>query len=183
MKKLLGIGIALALMWILAMPALADVQYDGPVPLYVNLPEINVYTEQDLESEVIVKLKGAASVLPEVVSDDGLWIGILVEDAAQGGQKIGWVPAENLTDEFPASLCQHEWGEWTVEREATCAEVGYSWRLCAICGLRRKRDREEGPRLEQMAGDPGGDLRQEGGADAHLQGVRRQGDGGILRRA
>ena len=135
MKKLIVAMVALALAVLLALPALADVPYEGPMPLYVNREKIKVYREQSTDAKYYVKLKGATSVLPQLVSDDRMWIGILVEDTKHGGQVIGWVPAEYLVDYFPQSLCDHKWGEWTVERKSTCTEKGYRYRYCQICGL------------------------------------------------
>lgn len=140
MKKLLSIVILLALALALAIPALADQPYNGPLPLYVNREKIRVYREQNTDSKTIVKLKGATSVMPEMISDDGAWIGILVEDTENGGQMIGWVQAELLVDYPPQSLCDHSWGEWTVERQSTCTEKGYRWRICNICGLRDEQE-------------------------------------------
>ena len=136
MKKLLSVVILLALVLTLALPALADQSYNGPIPLYVNVEKVRVYKEQSTDSKTLKKLKGAASVMPELVSDDGAWIGILVEDTKHGGQTIGWVKAECLVDYYPQSLCPHEYGEWTVEREATCTEEGYRYRFCLLCGER-----------------------------------------------
>ena len=140
MKKLLSVVILLALALALAIPALADQPYNGPLPLYVNREKIRVYREQNTDSKTIVKLKGATSVMPEMVSEDGAWIGILVEDTKNGGQMIGWVQAELLVDYLPQSLCDHSWGEWTVERQSTCTEMGYRWRICQICGLRDEQE-------------------------------------------
>ena len=149
MKKLLTMAIALMLALILALPALADVPYNGPLPLYVNREKIKVYREQSTKAKYYTKLKGATAVMPELVSDDGLWYGILVEDTKHGGQKIGWVQAEVLVDYFPQSLCPHNWSDWTVERQPTCTEKGYRWRTCLICGIRdesepKKKDHEWG---------------------------------------
>ena len=145
MKRLAMLTIAFVLAMVLAVTAFADVEYNGPIPLYVNKEKIKVYKEQSTDSKNIAKLKGAQSVLPELVSDDGEWIGILIEDTKKGGQKIGWVQAKFLVDYFPQSLCQHDWGKWTVEKEATCTEKGYRWRLCKICGI---RDEQETKKLE-----------------------------------
>ena len=132
--------IALVLAIVLSVTALADVPYNGPLPLYVNREKIKVYREQNTKSKTIVKIKGAQAVTPELVSDDGQWIGILVEDTKHGGQMIGWVQAELLVDYFPQSLCDHHWSDWTVEKEATCTEKGYRWRTCVICGIRDEKD-------------------------------------------
>ncbi len=142
MKKFIAwiVLAAMALSMVLAAAALADVNYNGPIPLYVNREKIKVFREQNKKSKVIVKLKGATSVLPQLTSDDGAWIGILVEDTKHGGQTIGWVPAEQLCDYFPQSLCNHNWSEWTVERESTCTEKGYRWRTCLICGIRDEKE-------------------------------------------
>lgn len=147
MKKLLKLGVALALVLtvVLAIAALADVQYTGPLPLYVNKEKIKVYKEQDKESRVLNKLKGATAVVPELVSDNGKWYGIMVEDTKHGGQRIGWVVARYLVDYLPQSLCQHDWSKWTVEREATCTQKGYRTRTCKICGL---LDEQETKKLE-----------------------------------
>ncbi len=135
MKKLLTMALALALALILALPALADRNYSGPVPLYANKETVKVYKSQSKDSKVIKKLSGADSVLPDMISDDDEWIGILVEDTKNGGQMIGWVLASQLVDYVPQSVCSHKWGDWTVEKEATCTEKGYRTRLCSKCGL------------------------------------------------
>ena len=142
MKNLskLFFALALTLAVALTMTALADVDYKGPTPLYANQQKVPVYREQSTESDVIVKLKGATSVMPELMSDDGVWCGILVEDTNHGGQMIGWVEAQNLSEGFPQSLCSHDWGSWTVEVEPTCTQKGYSWRLCKICGIRDEKE-------------------------------------------
>lgn len=136
MKRLLTMAIALALALILALPALADTDYTGPIPLYVCKNKCNIYKEQSRDSKVLKKLKGADMVLPQMISDDGKWIGVLVEDTKNGGQKIGWVLEVNLVDYVPQSVCSHDWGDWTVDKQATCTEKGYRWRLCNKCGLR-----------------------------------------------
>ena len=140
MKKLLTMVIALALALILALPALADQPYTGPLPLYVNREKVKVYREPSTKAKSITKIKGATSVLPEFVSDDGAWIGILVEDTKHGGQKIGWIQKEFLVDYFPQSLCSHKWSDWTVEKQATCTEKGYRWRTCTVCGIRDEQE-------------------------------------------
>ena len=135
MKKFVSALLFIAMMLSL-IAALADQPYSGPMPLYVNREKIRVYREQSKDSKTIVKLRGATSVTPEQVSDDGAWIGILVEDTKHGGQTIGWVQADYLVDYYPQSLCPHKYGEWTVEREATCTEEGYRYRFCQLCGER-----------------------------------------------
>ncbi len=135
MKKFIA-GLMTLILLLGSIAALADVDYSGPMPLYVNKEKIKVYKEQSKDSKVIKKLKGAALVMPQLVSDDGAWIGILVEDTKHGGQMIGWVKAENLVDEYPASLCPHKFGDWIVEGEPTCTEEGYRYRFCEMCGLR-----------------------------------------------
>ena len=135
MKRLLTMIIAFALAMILALPALADVPYSGPMPLYVNREKVKVYREPSTSSKSIKKLKGATAVTPEVKSDDGAWIGVLVEDTKHGGQMIGWIQADFLVDYFPQSLCSHNWSDWTVDRPSTCTEKGYRWRTCTICGI------------------------------------------------
>ena len=97
MKKWISVIVLIALICS-AVAALADSPYSGSMPLYVNREKIKVYREQSTGSGAIVKLKGATSVTPELVSDDGAWIGILVEDTKHGGQVIGWVPADQLVD-------------------------------------------------------------------------------------
>ena len=135
MKKWISVIVLIALICS-AVAALADSPYSGPMPLYVNREKIKVYREQSTGSGAIVKLKGATSVTPELVSDDGAWIGILVEDTKHGGQVIGWVPADQLVDYYPQSLCPHQYGEWIVEREPTCTEEGYRYCFCNLCGIR-----------------------------------------------
>ena len=142
MKKLLSVILLFALL-VSGIAALAEeetVPYDGPFPMYVNKSEIKVFKKPDKESKVLQKLKGATAVMPELMTKDGEWLGILVEDTKRGGQKIGWVQSKQMTDTFPQSLCEHQWGEWTVERKATCTEKGYRWRLCIICGLRDEQE-------------------------------------------
>lgn len=143
MKKLLKLVLALTLALALCVPAftaLADeletVEYRGVLPLYVNRESLNVYKKPDKESKVIKKLRGAEAVLVDLVSKDGKWYGILVEDTKQGGQKIGWVVAKYLVDYYPQSLCPHEYGDWIVEKEPTCTETGYRYRFCELCGER-----------------------------------------------
>ena len=131
---------AMALSMLIVAVALADVGYSGPTPLYANREKVKVYREQSKKAKVIKKIKGATAVTPELRSDDGAWIGILVEDTKHGGQIIGWVLAEQMCDYFPQSLCDHKWGEWTVEKAATCTEKGYRWRLCQICGIREDKE-------------------------------------------
>ena len=146
MKKLASVLLALALL-LCGLTALAEEEpkdYNGPIPLYVNKPEIKVYKDHDLESKVIKTLTGATAVVPEQTFQDK-WIGILIEDTQQGGQMIAWVQVEDLVDYFPQSLCPHDWPEWTVDKEPTCTETGYRWRLCNLCGL---RDEQEIPMTE-----------------------------------
>ena len=148
MKKLVSVVLLVLLLCglaALAVTALADQEYTGPMPLYVNKEKIKVYKEQSTDSKTIAKLKGAQSVTPELISDDEKWIGILIEDTKKGGQKIGWVQAKNLVDYFPQSLCQHDWSKWTVEKEATCTEKGSRSRTCKICGI---LDEQETKKLE-----------------------------------
>ena len=134
-KKFVSVLLIIVMLASVIAALAEDKPYNGPLPLYVNREKIKVYREQSKDSKTIAKLKGATSVMPELVSDDGKWIGILVEDTKHGGQTIGWVKAEYLVDTFPQSLCNHNWGEWTVERKATCTEKGYRYRYCTICGL------------------------------------------------
>ena len=149
MKKLLTMALALMLALILALPALADKNYDGPMPLYANKKTVKVFKSQSKDSKVIKKLKGADSVTPDLVSDDGKWIGILIEDTKKGGQKIGWVLASQLVDYVPQSICSHKWGDWTVDQKATCTKEGYRWRLCKKCGLRDEQIPEAIERLKR----------------------------------
>lgn len=149
MKKLIACIVLAAMALALALSALADGPYEGPMPLYVNREKIKVYSDQSTSSKKITKLRGATSVMPELISDDGAWIGILVEDTKHGGQVIGWVQAEFLVDYIPQDLCDHQWSEWTVERQSTCTEKGFRWRTCNICGSRdqqetKKKDHEFG---------------------------------------
>ena len=140
MKKLLIALMALVLAALTALPALADVPYTGTIPLYVNRSKIYVYKEQTKESKKLKTLKGASKVLPELVSDDGEWYGVLIEDTKHGGQKMGWIRSEAVVDYYPQSFCEHKWGEWTVEKKATCTEKGYRWRLCTLCGIRDEQE-------------------------------------------
>ena len=111
-------------------------EYRGPQPMYVNELELKVYADPDLEAKVLKKLRGADAVTIELVTEDGKWFGILVEDLVRGGQTMGWIEAESMTEYFPQSLCPHAWGAWVVESQPTCTETGYRWRLCDICGIR-----------------------------------------------
>ncbi len=142
MKRYISVFLLLALL-LCSLAALAEagtVNYNGPLPLYVNKSKIKAYKEPDKNSEAIKQLKGATAVTPELMTENGGWIGILIEDTKHGGQMIGWVQSELLTDAFPQSLCSHRWGDWTVERKSTCAQKGYRWRICSICGLRDEQE-------------------------------------------
>ena len=135
MKKTISAVLVLVLLLSgIAALAISAVDYQGPIPLYVNKSKVSVYKEPKKDSKVIATLKGAASVVPEMVS--GNWTGILIEDTKRGGQRVGWVQTKYLSSTYPQSLCSHKWGKWKTEREATCTEVGYRWRRCSICGLR-----------------------------------------------
>ena len=155
MKKKVLAAIMLLSMMLGIIAALAEVTdvvtlpYEGPLPMYVNKKKLPVYEQPDEESKVILKLKGADAVTVELITEDELWLGILVEDTKNGGQKIGWVEAEFMIDTFPQSFCRHKFGKWKVEVEPTCTSTGYRYRLCKICGI---ADEEEMPKLKHEYG-------------------------------
>ena len=149
MNRTMKLLLTLVLALLLAVPAMAKgfsaVDYQGPLPLYVNHSTLNVHKEPDKDSKVIKTLDGAEEVTAEMVSTDGEWTGILVEDTRHGGQRIGWVLSKYLTDSFPASLCRHkEWTKWKVDTEPTCTRTGHRTRYCKACGI---MDEEEIPKI------------------------------------
>lgn len=142
MKRCLKMMLALVLALLMAVPvftALAEEDYKvfkGSNPWYVNREELKAYKKPDKDSKVLKKLKGADMVIIDQVTRDKKWYGILIEDTKHGGQMIGWVQAKYLVDYYPQSLCPHKYGDWKVEKKATCTEEGYRVRFCELCGLR-----------------------------------------------
>ncbi len=131
MKKVVAAMLVLIALMALAVPALAD-----PWIKYTTKSSVKVYEEPDTKSSVLQKLKGGSKLLIEESQED--WYGILVDDG--DGQSIGWIQGKYLSDTMPQSMCKHEWGEWTVEQEATCTKPGYRYRYCDICGLRDEKE-------------------------------------------
>ena len=146
---LVVMALALCASFVAAWAEATGTPYTGPMPLYVNKSKVKAYKEPNTGSKTVKKLKGATAVTPQLVSADGAWIGVLIEDTKHGGQMIGWIQADLLVDYLPQSLCDHQWGKWTVEKESTCTEKGFRYRYCEICGLRdeketKKKDHEWG---------------------------------------
>ncbi len=133
MKKLIAwiVLTALALTMVLVIPASAD-EYMK----FVNKKKLEAHREPSADSKVFKKLKGGQQVMLSGNPNQGEWTSILVEDTKHGGQVECWVLTEYLVDDLPQSFCDHDWGEWVVERKATCTERGYRWRICNRCGLR-----------------------------------------------
>lgn len=131
MKKVIAAVLALIVLLALAVPALA-----APWILYTKKSSVKVYEEPDTHSEVLQKLKGGQKLLIEDSAGD--WYAILVED--YDGQTLGWIQGKYLSDTMPQSMCSHDWGEWVVEREATCTKSGYRYRVCDICGLKEEKE-------------------------------------------
>ena len=130
MKKLAVSILALLLIAGLAFGALAA--YHGT--MYVNKSSVNVYKEDNTDSKVIKKYKGGTAVFVDDISPNGKWAQILVEDTKHGGQMLGFIQTKYLSESMPEKYCNHQWGKWTVDKEATCTRKGHRYRYCKICG-------------------------------------------------
>lgn len=128
-KRILAIALVLATLLALFTPALAD-----PFVVYANAKKVKVYAEPSKDSAVIKKLKGGRSMVVE----DGIgdWYIVYVES----DNLRGWVQVSQVSQSIPAQFCKHNWSDWTVTREATCAEKGRKERTCSICGTTEKKD-------------------------------------------
>ena len=131
MRKAIAALLALAALMALTVSATAEAWIK-----YTTKSSVKVYEEPDTHSTVLQKLKAGRKLLIE--ESEGDWYAILVDDG--DGQGLGWIQGKYLSDTIPQSLCSHEWGEWTVEREATCTKTGYRYRFCEICGLRDEKE-------------------------------------------
>lgn len=120
MKKWVTMLLAALLLMVLAIPALADTMY--------TLKSTKAYDLPDTSSSVVKKLKAAKPV--DVWGYDDGWY----------STQYGYIQSSYLSDTIPQSRCSHEWGPWTIEREATCTQNGYKYRFCQICGLRDERE-------------------------------------------
>ena len=154
MRKWIIMGLALVLALALCAPALAEaeietVEYDGPLPMYVNRETLKAYKKPDADSKVLKKLKGGDALTVELMTKDTKWYGVLIEDTKNGGQKLAWVKAKYLSDVLPQAYCNHKWTKWKVETEATCEEAGERYRYCKICD---RTQREEIPKLKHEWG-------------------------------
>ena len=129
MKMLMVTVLALMLAAALALPALA-----AWGTMYVNKSKVKVYEYDDTSSDVIKTYKGGKKITVDAVSPDGNWAQITVGDG------LGFIQMKYLSQEVPQPFCKHEWGKWTVEREATCTQKGYRYRFCTICGIRDEDD-------------------------------------------
>ena len=65
-------------------------------------------------------------------------------DCLRGAQKITTIFCTRCRQELSHSIEElaplgHDWGEWKVEKEATCEAAGYEARYCKRCNLREER--------------------------------------------
>ena len=127
MRKLVAAIVAVALA-AMALPALA-----ATWTMYVQEDGVNVYDDKSVDAAVVRTLDAGEKVTVEDVSKNGKWYAIFYEK--KGKQRIGWVQARYLGDDPPQSRCEHDFGRWQVETEATCTRAGYKVRYCRKCGV------------------------------------------------
>ncbi|MBR2571094.1 MAG: peptidoglycan-binding protein [Clostridia bacterium] len=127
MKRLISIVLAAALLAAFAVPALAE------YVMYANQDNVKVYKSPDTKSKVLKKLSGCDKVTVVDFNSGGDFIGVQVK--VKGKKVTGWVLDKYLSQEFPASRCTHKWGDWQVEKKATCTEEGWRVRYCKKCGI------------------------------------------------
>ena len=120
MKKWRIAALTVFLVFLLALPALADTMY--------VIKSCKAYDDADTSAHVAKKLKAGKEI--EVYEDDGEW----------AFTYYGFVQSKYLSDELPQSLCKHSWGSWIIEQEATCTKTGYKYRYCQKCGLMEEKD-------------------------------------------
>lgn len=116
MKRKITAILALLMALALTTCALADTKY-------AKKDNVKVYEYADDDSEVLTRLDMGDKV--DVTGVDGKWSLVSV------GSVEGWVKSKYLVDDEP---CDHEWGKWKVEREATCTRKGLRVRECELCG-------------------------------------------------
>ncbi|MBQ9064871.1 MAG: peptidoglycan-binding protein [Blautia sp.] len=127
-KRVLWILLTAVLLVLSASFVYADVMYAD----YDNVP---VFSEQDINSNIVSWYRGGESVLIETYSANMAWAGVLTEDGDPlGGQTIGWVPMNALSYTIPQQYCSHQWSDWVVTEQPTCTSTGTRIRNCAICG-------------------------------------------------
>ena len=134
MKKLL---IAVFMTTLCALGLTSAALADASI-MYVQDDGVYAYEDTDTDSDVLEYFAAGDKILVETTS--GKWTGVLIEDPYDDGQTIAWIQNKHLADHIPQSLCSHDFGSWTVEREANCTQDGYAYRICSICGLREEKD-------------------------------------------
>ena len=129
MRKKMLLPLIALLMVLFTVSAIAEVDF-----MYTIKDNVKVRKKPNKNAEVVRELKAGEKILVEDRSNDGEWVGILVE-SKKGGQYIGWIKSSSLSYTMPSSICDHQWTEWYVAVEPTCTESGLRERSCPICGV------------------------------------------------
>ena len=137
MNKRSKLVIALLVAALIASMAFTSLAVWGT--MYANKSKVNVYAEDNADSEVIKTYKGGKEITVDAVSPDGKWAQISV------GGGLGFIKMSELSRGFPQSFCSHDWGKWTVDSEPTCTQTGYRYRFCNICGIRDEQSTKKLP--------------------------------------
>ena len=126
MKKLTSVLLILALLLTLGASALAA------TTMYAVRNGVKVFAEKSTAATVVRTLAKGEQILVETT--EGSWVGILVESGE--GQSLAWIPADDLSATKP---CDHVWGDWKTQKEATCTAEGQMFRTCTLCSKEETR--------------------------------------------
>ena len=65
------------------------------------------------------------------LSSDESGVNTLIDPTGKKTYTINY----NITETDTCTNCNHNYGEWLTESDATCTEPGVSYRVCSICGI------------------------------------------------
>ena len=97
-------------------------------------------TRNSEQPAVLINAEMYAGLGLEATDGDGN-LGYMCDVNGAGNGHIGPTPNSSYGDCYStvifreAGACDHEWGEWTVIREATCTKDGSKTRTCSLCNV------------------------------------------------
>ena len=100
--------------------------------LYVSEDNVKAYATDDTSAKVVRTLKGGTKLEIDALSPDGKWAQLSLK--TKKGRTLCFVQMKYLRKTFPRKYCKHQWSNWKVVKEATCAKEGKKERSCSVCG-------------------------------------------------
>ncbi len=97
-------------------------------------------TRNSEQPAVLINAEMYAGLGLQATDGDGN-LGYMCDINGAGNGYIGPSPDSSYGDCYStvifreAGACDHEWGEWTVTREATCTKAGSKTRTCSLCNV------------------------------------------------